>query len=296
MSDDSNTYAHSAGFRPPAEVMTAGYDAAQEDELALRRRAEDDARAARAELVALNDSLEDRVAERTARLVAANEEMQRFADMARHDLKAPVRALMTIPEWLRETVIELHGKVDPRIESDLAEMERQARRLDRLIADLIAFGKIGLAGEPEVFDPAVAIADCVDGCDLPEGFSVDLRGPFAPICAVPGDFSMALRHLIVNAARHHDRPSGRITIAGRRAGPATVIEIADDGPGIDGQFAERIFAPFVTLRPRDEVEGSGLGLAMVARAMERLGGCARLAPREGDVRGAVFELHFPQAN
>ena len=93
------------------------------EEVERRRRAEDEARKAQAILRTTNLALESRVEQRTAERTHANEELERFAYVASHDLRAPLRALMTLPEWLRETLTGRYGGVHPDLEEDLGEME-----------------------------------------------------------------------------------------------------------------------------------------------------------------------------
>lgn len=269
--------------------------ASLEGEITRRRAAEAEVRHAHSELEGANRALEARVAERTADLTAANEELQRYAYIASHDLRAPLRALMTIPEWLRESMTERLGEIPDEIEEDLFEMERQSRRLDCLLTDLLAYARIGQSGEDwQVLEPEPLIAESIALAGVPDGFRVALRGPFPRIYATPTEFKLAIRNLVSNAVKHHDRADGAITISATAAPGETVIEVADDGPGIEPRYAEKIFEMFSTLRPRDEVEGSGMGLAMVKKSMERCGGRVRLAAAAPGARGARLELHFPE--
>lgn len=266
-----------------------------EAEMARRHDAEAALRDAHDALAAANRDLEQRVAERTADLTAANEELERFAYIASHDLRAPLRALLTIPDWLRETLVDSYGAVLPAIEDDLREMEVQSQRMDRLLSDLLTYARIGLSGDiSALIDPAALIRDSADLAGRPDRFSVEIKGDLPRIFCIPAEFALIMRNLISNAVKHHDRDQGRITVSGRMAGATAIIEVRDDGPGIERKYAEKVFEMFSTLKPRDEVEGSGMGLAMVKKIMERAGGYVRLGGTEGE-RGAVFELAFPAA-
>jgi signal transduction histidine kinase len=246
-------------------------------------------------LAGANRDLEQRVAERTADLTAANVELERFAYIASHDLRAPLRALLTIPDWLRETLAESYGAVLPAIEDDLREMEVQSQRMDRLLSDLLTYARIGQSGDASAWiDPAALIRDSAGLVGRTEGFSVEIRGELPRVFCIPAEFALIMRNLISNAVKHHDRDTGRITVSGRLAGETAIIEVRDDGPGIDRKYAEKVFEMFSTLKPRDEVEGSGMGLAMVKKIMERAGGYVRLGGTDGE-RGAVLELAFPAA-
>ena len=253
-----------------------------EAEVARRRQAESALSVALNDVSQMNAELETRVAQRTADLTEANEELERFAYIASHDLRAPLRALMTIPEWLRETLADLYGGVSPRLELDLHEMEVQSRRMDRLLSDLLTYARIGQSGEFwSVIDPEPPIRESARLAAMPPGFELAVEGPLPGVRCIPTEFSLIIRNLISNAIKHHDRGEGRITIRGWKEPGLTVMEVRDDGPGIPARHADKVFDMFSTLRPRDEVEGSGMGLAMVKKIMDRAGGWVRLVEPAG---------------
>jgi signal transduction histidine kinase len=102
-----------------------------------------------------------------------------------------------------------------------------------------------------------------------------------------------LRNLINNAIKHHDGLSGRVDVKARALDGWVEFSVCDDGPGIAPEYHERIFQMFQTLRPRDEVEGSGMGLAIVKKAVEEKGGRIRVESEAG--RGACFVFTWPKA-
>jgi signal transduction histidine kinase len=115
--------------------------------------------------------------------------------------------------------------------------------------------------------------------DLPE-----IRTLRAPLRQV-------LLNLITNAVKHHDRPDGTITVSAADAGELVEFTVSDDGPGIPGEFQERVFGMFQTLKPRDEVEGSGMGLAIIRKVVELQGGRISL---ESEGRGCTFRFTWPR--
>lgn len=225
-------------------------------------------------------------------LTAANERLLHFGHLASHDLRAPVRAIATLPGWLRETLTDLYGNVDPRLEEDLVELDAQARRMRRLLADLLAYAGIGGSAPPDWIDTGQAVRDALADAALPPAFSVTV-GTLPALHASPADFALAMRHLACNAVTHHDRPSGRIEVRGSQRDGIVTLEVEDDGPGIEASQAERMFQPFRTGGFGTGQPGSGLGLAIVRRVAEDAGGTARLVPRAG--RGALVLLVFPVA-
>jgi signal transduction histidine kinase len=194
---------------------------------------------------------------------------------------------------VRETLSDSYGEVIPEVDEDLAEMVVQSNRMDRLLTDLLTYARIGQSGEFwEVVDPVPVIEDSIPLAGLPDGFQVEIRSPLPRVRCIPTELALIVRNLITNAVKHHDRDTGRIVISGRRCGDTAIIEVRDDGPGIERAYATRVFEMFSTLKPRDQVEGSGMGLAMVKKIVERAGGYVRLGGSD-DARGAVFELTFP---
>ena len=101
-----------------------------------------------------------------------------------------------------------------------------------------------------------------------------------------------LRNLINNAIKHHDRADGHVHIVAEEHDDFVEFCVIDDGPGIHPQYHERIFELFQTLKPRDQVEGSGMGLAIVKKTVENYGGSITVESTEGE--GATFRFTWPK--
>jgi signal transduction histidine kinase len=102
-------------------------------------------------------------------------------------------------------------------------------------------------------------------------------------------------NLIGNAIKHHDRPQeGRVSVSVADAGELYEFRVADDGPGIDPAYHEKVFVIFQTLEPRDKVEGTGIGLAIVKKTVERFGGAVRVESAGRGSRGATFAFTWPR--
>jgi signal transduction histidine kinase len=104
---------------------------------------------------------------------------------------------------------------------------------------------------------------------------------------------VVLRNLLGNAVKHHHQPEGgHVWVSAQEKGDWIEFAVTDDGPGIDPQFHERIFGVFQTLKPRDEVDGSGIGLALVKRLVEMRGGTIVVESSAG--HGATFRFTWPK--
>jgi signal transduction histidine kinase len=243
-------------------------------------------------LQALNETLEERVAERTMELERSNRELDQFAYVASHDLKAPLRAIGTLASWIAADAAAVLPEASL---GHLTRLQGRIARMDALLDDLLAYSRAGRVRHPlEWVDMAGLVHDVVDLLAPPPGLVVHVDAGMPSLLAERVPLETVFRNLIGNAIKHHHDPArGNITISARRLGAWTEFRVADDGPGIDPAFHERIFAMFQTLRPRDQVEGSGIGLTLVKKLVEMRGGKVTLESSPG--HGATFCFTWPVA-
>jgi signal transduction histidine kinase len=163
------------------------------------------------------------------------------------------------------------------------------KRLAGLLDSLLAYSRAGvLATKTESVDTRQLVDEIVGLLDPPSAFSISISGEMPKLETVRAPLELVLRNLISNAIKHHDRPDGRVVISSTDQGEFYEFAVSDDGAGIPPEFHARVFELFQTLRPRDEVEGSGMGLAIVRKTVAAAGGELRL---ESDGRrGATFRL------
>ncbi len=239
----------------------------------------------------LNATLEQRVAARTADLERSNRDLDQFVYSASHDLKSPLRGIELLARWIQQ---DAGDALPPASQEHLARLRRRAQRMDRLLEDLLVYAHIGRStGRLE----EVATGDLVRSIGaelaLPHGFTVAVADGMPTLQTARAPLAMVFRCLIENAARHHHDPArGLVRIAAQDLGAFVQFTVADDGPGIEPQYHARIFEVFQTLRPRDEVEGSGMGLAIARRAVEYHGGTIHV--ESSAAQGATFLFTWPQ--
>jgi PAS domain S-box-containing protein len=242
-----------------------------------------------AELKALNETLELRVAERTAELERSNRELDQFAYVASHDLKAPLRAIAQLASWAIE---DATGQVPPAAQEHLGKLQSRVRRMSMLLDDLLTYSRAGrLHHAPEPVDIAALVHDVVETLAPPPGFQVVIEDKMPLINTERVPLEMVLRNLIGNAIKHHHRADGQVVVGVRSEPDRLTFTVVDNGPGIDPQYHARIFDLFQTLQPRDRVEGSGMGLAIVKRIIENRGGTIQVESTVG--RGAAFRFTWP---
>ncbi len=223
-------------------------------------------------------------------LERANVDLDRFAYAASHDLRAPLRGISTLAEFIGEDLQGVEG-VGEDVHANITLLRRRVQRMDNLLMGLLDYSRVGRAGiEPERVDVGALVASVIERLAVPPGFEIVIEDPL-PVLETPRALlERVLLHLIGNAIKHHDRREGRIEVAYEKTARHAVFTVRDDGPGIPVALHEKAFKIFSTLKRRDEVEGSGLGLALVRKIVETVGGTLTL---ESSGRGAAFILHWP---
>jgi PAS domain S-box-containing protein len=221
----------------------------------------------------------------------ANKELEDFAYIASHDLKAPLRVIDNASQWLEEDLAE-HFTEETRDHMTL--VHGRVKRMEKLLDDLLEYARIGRKTDESYAEIVTgeALMDNILALLSPEGFAVKVSPNFANIRVTRMPLQQVLMNLIGNAIKHHDKAEGRIEVTVEDGGMHYAFAVKDDGPGIAPRFHRQIFEMFQTLRPRDKVEGSGMGLAMVRKNIEVFGGTLGLESSEG--QGSTFRFTWPK--
>lgn len=223
-------------------------------------------------------------------LTRANQDLQEFAYIASHDLKAPLRAISHLASWLEE---DLGSTLSESSEQHLAQLKQRVSRMESLLDDLLSFSRASRSDEqitPVDLAEMVASIGGLQGPNERFELSLDLGARRFQSRATP--LETVLRNLISNAIKHHDgEETPRLEISSRESGGYLEVCVSDNGPGIPVELRERAFKMFQTLRPRDEVEGSGMGLALTKRLVENEGG--RVAIEQAEPRGTRVRFTWP---
>ncbi len=209
-----------------------------------------------------------------------------------HDIRGSIRALLELPQWIKEDLEEAGYSFGGPAASSVDLMNRHMQRLDRMLADLLTYSRIGRMQQVVMVDVEAVLDKVLADLTVPPAFEVTRDIRFRELLIGERDVFTLLNGLIQNAFAHHDECVGVIHIMSSFQDGCLELQVADDGPGIAPRFQERVFSPMQTLRPRDEVEGSGMGLTIVRKIAETYGGTAYVdAPVFN--RGTAIKVRIP---
>lgn len=206
------------------------------------------------------DSMNDELKIKTKRLEKSNHDLEEFAYIASHDLKSPLNAMRKLVNWIKEDCIDILPETSLK---HIALLENRSDRMSNLLNDLLDYARIErfdykaetlhlATSANEVF----SLLDHDDNITLTVINDVELEFPRIP-------FEIILRNLISNAIKHHDKATIKIDVSYVKENNMHKISIEDNGPGIPPELFNKAIEMFQTLKPRDKVEGSGMGLALV---------------------------------
>lgn len=229
----------------------------------------EDRKAAQQELLQRADELVNTnlvLAHTTTLLEQRNAELDQFAYVASHDLKAPLRAISNLAEWIGE---DLGNRLPPENQRQLELLRSRADRMEALINGLLEYSRVGRRQRTMVaIDLNALLADVVDSLDPPQSFLVDVPTDLPTIYSHQTALGQVFANLINNAIKHHHRNQGTVRVSWRDRGKWLEFAVTDDGPGIAPQYHDKIFTIFQTLKARDDFESTGVGLAVVKKIIE----------------------------
>jgi len=241
------------------------------------------------ELMRTQEALEAK----TELLKETNKDLDDFAYIASHDLRAPLRGVENLAEWIEEDLGDL---ANDDIREHLALLRNRVSRMDRMLEDILAYSRAGRdVAAPERIDSGALLAEVVDWITTETPFDVSVAEKMPVLVAPKTTLQQLFQNLISNAVKHHDRPDGKVMISAVETPDSYKFSVADDGPGIPEKYRERVFKMFEKLDRRDEVEGSGIGLAIVDRLVRSIGGGVVLESSH-DGRGSRFQITIPKLN
>ena len=242
-------------------------------------------------LRALNAQLEQRVAERTAELQRSNEELQQFAYVVSHDLQEPLRVVASYVQQLAE---RYQDKLEAEANELIGYALDGAKRMQQLIVDLLAYSRIETTGQEFAPTDCEGVLQRVLGdlrVAIEESGAEVTHDPLPQVMADNVQLGQVLQNLLGNAIKFRSQQPPRIHVSARQEGQQWVFSVRDNGIGINPRYAERIFGIFERLHPRTEYPGTGIGLAICKKIVERHGGQIWVESEPG--KGAAFFFTLP---
>ncbi len=223
-------------------------------------------------------------------LESANEELKNFGYVVSHDLKAPLRAIGSLANWISTDYAD---KFDDEGREHMRLLISRVHRMDGLIDGILQYSRVGRVKEVAVaVDLNRLVREVIDLLAPPAGIVISVDASLPTVMAEPTRIQQVFQNLLSNAIKYMDKPEGEIRINCSAEGKQWKFSIADNGPGIDRQHFEKIFQLFQTLAPRDRVESTGVGLALVKKIVEMYGGHVWLESTVG--AGSTFFFTLPR--
>ncbi|MCR8921482.1 PAS domain-containing sensor histidine kinase [Dasania sp. GY-MA-18] len=223
-------------------------------------------------------------------LERSNEELNEFAYIASHDLKSPLRGIKQLAGWIRE---DLQGKLSDKTENYFNLLEARVSRMQNLQNDLLDYSQATKNTETiSLVDSRQLISSCFE---LYASDAAQLQlspGEYPVINTAKTPLELIFRNLFSNAIKHCEQATAKIHVSHEETEHGYWFHITDNGPGISAKNQEIIFSMFKTLKPRDEVEGSGMGLAMVKKILATYGGEIKVASDGSN--GSTFSFFWPK--
>jgi PAS domain S-box-containing protein len=240
------------------------------------------------------EDLERMVQERTHALELANQDLAEFAHVVSHDLKAPLRAVSNLSEWIAKDFSDRLGEDGTEM---FQRLRQRVQHMQQMISGILSYTRLGRVSSEEInLNFTELMGDIVQVLAPPPGIHVRWPKDNLTIRGVREQIYQVFQNLLDNAVKFMDKPDGRIEIEAERRGAAWEFSVRDNGPGIESRYHQRIFLVFEQLDNPSTTkgsEGSGIGLALVKRIVENRGGNIWIESEIG--QGSVFFVRWPDS-
>lgn len=220
----------------------------------------------------------------------SNEELKEFAYIVSHDLKAPLRAIGSLAEWISHDYAD---KLDEEGRENLSLLLGRTKRMNALIEGILRYSRLGrLKPERDNLDTNRIVGLVIGALAPPENIKVRVEGSLPSVVYDRTHLEQLFQNLISNAIKHLGKPEGEIVISCRDADPMWEFCVRDTGQGIEEKHFERIFKIFQSLKARDDLESTGIGLTLVKKIVETNGGAVWIKSAVGV--GSEFHFTIPK--
>lgn len=227
---------------------------------------------------------------RNSELARVNASLQQFTYIVSHDLRAPLRTMLNSAKWIEE---DLGDAANEQVRNHCTRLMTYSRRLTEMLDDLMIYARLDIAERvPEMIDVNALVGRIAESLDTEGHVSLVCRGSVPPFSGYRAPLTLVFQNLVDNAIKYADKPAVEITVTAEDLGPHFRFAVSDNGPGIPPRHHEKIFLPFRKLEHKDNKPGTGMGLALVRKAVNDNGGEIEVLS-EPDVRpGTTFRFSW----
>lgn len=219
-----------------------------------------------------------------------NKELDQFAYIVSHDLKAPLRAINNLSQWIEE---DLEGKLEGDTVRNFELLRGRIHRMEALINGILQYSRAGrVKSENVTIDTHHFLKEIVTNLSPPAHFNIVIESSLPVIEAEKIALDQVFSNFISNAIKYNNNPEPFIKVTGQDLGNEYKFGVWDNGPGIAPEFHEKVFMIFQTLQAKDTVESTGVGLAIVKKIVEEKGGKVWLESEPG--KGTAFFFTLPK--
>jgi signal transduction histidine kinase len=233
------------------------------------------------------------LARKVKELARSNAELEQLAYVASHDLQEPLRMVSSYTQLLAK---RYQGRLDSDADKFIAYAVDGANRMQRLIQDLLAYSRVG-KGQRDLGETSTegALQNALTNLSqaILESGAVITHDPLPPVVMDSSQLMQLFQNLVGNAIKYHGAEQPRIHISSARGANELKFAVRDNGIGIAAQYFERIFVMFQRLHARDEFSGTGIGLAISKKIIERHGGRISVESEQG--KGSTFSFSLPES-
>jgi signal transduction histidine kinase len=229
------------------------------------------------------------MAQYTEELEKKNQELDKFAYVVSHDLKAPLRGINNLSMWIEE---DMEGKLEPDTKNNLDLMRKRVKRMEGLIDGILQYSRAGrIKHEPTTFSLHELLVELVNNLAPDEKFKITIQPDLPELTTEKIAIEQIFSNYVSNALKYNNNPEPTVDISYIEKNGFYEFCVADNGAGIEKEFHDKVFVIFQTLQARDTYESTGVGLAIVKKMVEDKGGKVWIESEVGS--GAKFYFSWP---